>query len=128
MDTEEALFKIPPKRKRPRTNRKAKRSDIGESTVTDGDSESDASDCSVTYSVRASGFSAQTYTVEDIKTFLVKTKHARHVRIDEHFPDVDMFIEKTKVFMSDGCFTDQEVYRLKKILTKLLNGEGSEKA
>ncbi|KAL2096623.1 hypothetical protein ACEWY4_008771 [Coilia grayii] len=126
METDEALFKIP-KRKRPRANRKEKKSDLVESAITDGESESEFSDCSISYSLRASGFSPQTYTVDDIKAFLVKTKHARRVCIDDHFPDVDMFIEKTKCFMSDGDFTDQEVYRLKKILTKLSNGDGSDK-
>ncbi|KAL2079064.1 hypothetical protein ACEWY4_024808 [Coilia grayii] len=126
MEPDETVFKIP-KRKRPRANRKAKQTDLGESAITDGESESELSDCSITYSLRASGFSPQTYTVDDIKAFLVKTKHARRVRIDDHFPDVDMFIEKTKCFMSDGCFSDQEVYRLKKILTKLSNGDGNDK-
>ena len=68
-------------------------------------------------SERMSGFSNDTCTVEDMKSFLMKTKHARHVRIDDPFPNVKMFIEKNKLFAGESCFTDQERYRLKTILT-----------
>lgn len=39
--------------------------------------------------------------------------------MEEYFPDVLQFIEKAKIFRSDRGFTNQEVYRLKKILAKL---------
>ncbi len=47
------------------------------------------------------------------------TKNLRKVKIEDYFPDIMQFIEKIKTFRSENCFTDQEVYRLKKILTKL---------
>ncbi len=59
------------------------------------------------------------YNVDDIKLFLRVTKNARNVRITEYFPDLEKFAEKAKIFRSEGLFSDQEIYRLKKILTKV---------
>lgn len=39
--------------------------------------------------------------------------------INEYFPDIKQFVEKTKCFMMEGSFTNKEVYRLKKIVRKL---------
>lgn len=41
------------------------------------------------------------------------------MRITEYFPNLEQFVEKAKIFKREGLFTDQEVYRLKKILTKV---------
>ena len=57
--------------------------------------------------------------MEDIRAFLEKTKNRRNVRIDDFFPDIEQFCEKTRSFLGEGCFTEQEGYRLKKMLTKL---------
>jgi len=57
--------------------------------------------------------------MDDIRTFLKETKHGRNVRIGDLFADVEQFYTKMKSFMSDGFFTEQEVYRLKKVITKL---------
>ncbi|KAL2102369.1 hypothetical protein ACEWY4_001537 [Coilia grayii] len=88
-----SVFKVPSK-KRGCSRSKAKANKKGLSVdISDAESESDyASDCSVTCSVRTSGFSQQCYGVDDIKSFLSKTKHARNVKIDEFFPDVEQFI------------------------------------
>ncbi len=51
------------------------------------------------------------------------------VLVNEYFPDVGQFLEKAKNFMTESCFSNKEVYRLKKIVRKLnmnLN-DGSEK-
>lgn len=66
-----------------------------------------------------------------LKLFLRATKNNRGVRINEYFPDIKQFVEKTKCFMVEGSFTNKEVYRLKKIVSKLnseLSNEDSEKA
>lgn len=117
----EAVFKTPQKRrlKQRRTEKQAKMMDECDWSPTDTESESDVSECSVACSLPASGFSNQIYNVDDIKSFLKETKNARKVRIEEFFPDVVQFIEKAKLFKSEGSFTNQEVYRLKKILSKL---------
>lgn len=99
--------------------KQVKRIDDCDLSQTDTESESDFSECSITCSLPQSGFSSRSYKVEDIKSFLKVTKNARKVRVDEYFPDVLQFIEKAKAFRSDGGFTNQEVYRLKKILAKL---------
>lgn len=118
----DTTFKEPPKaikRKSSRKNSNKAKKNVLVHYKSDVESESEASDCSVTCSFQLSGYPGQTYTVDDIKCFLVKTKNARHVRIDQYFPDVELFIKQTKNFMSQGSFEDTEVYRLKKILTKL---------
>lgn len=39
----------------------------------------------------------------------------------EYFPDLKLFVDKTKILMSEGVFLDKEVYRLKKSVTKIQN-------
>lgn len=118
---EGCFFKTPQKRKliTCHTDKQAKKADNVSVSQTDTDSESDISECSFSASLPQSGFSSQTYTVDDIRTFLKVTKNLRKVKIDEYFPDIMQFTEKVKLFRSESCFTDQEVYRLKKIVTKL---------
>lgn len=77
------------------------------------------SDCSVSCSLRLSGVVAQSYTVQDIKNFLKQTKHVKKLQIDTYFPDVEQFITKAKLFISEGLVTRQEGFRLKKFVTKL---------
>jgi hypothetical protein len=68
--------------------------------------------------------------VDDIKLFLRATKNKRGVRVEEFFPDTKLFVDKTRLFMSEGLFTNKEIYRLKKIVRKLTsdsaNGDGEE--
>lgn len=121
MDLDDCAFKTPQKRrlKQHHIGKQAKRMDNCDLSQTDTESESDFSECSVSCSLPQSGFSSRLYTVDDIKSFLKVTKNARKVRVEEYFPDVAQFIEKAKAFRGDGSFTNQEVYRLKKILAKL---------
>ncbi|KAL2091539.1 hypothetical protein ACEWY4_013802 [Coilia grayii] len=115
------VFKTPNKRKGRRSSRRqAKKKDGSvDLSLTDAESESDMSDCSVTCSLRQSGFPSHSYEFQDIKTFLVQTKHARNVQINGFFPDVQQFVAKTKTLTAEGGFTNPEIYRLRKILTKL---------
>lgn len=107
------------KRKSTRMNSgKAKKTDLA-ITRNDTESESEFSDYSITCSLQPSGYTEQSYTVDDIKYFLAKTKHSRNVRVDEYFPNVELFINQTKTFIGAQSFTDPEVFRLRKILTKL---------
>ncbi len=43
----------------------------------------------------------------------------RKVLIEQYFPDAIQFIDKLRLYRNEGCFSNQEVYRLKKILAKL---------
>ena len=121
-EDEPKVFKDPPKiRKRTQSDESAKskkwKSARGQNTPT---IESDLeSDCSVDCSLRKGGYTSQVYTVEDIKTFLSETKNVRNVHIDDFFPDLEQFMSRTKQFISDGLFSNPEVYRLTKFLTKL---------
>lgn len=120
-ELDDCAFKTPLKRRleqRP-SDQQAKKGLVCDVSQTDTESESDFSECSVECSVPLSGFSNKSYSSDDIKSFLKATKNARKVRIEEHFPDVLQFIEKAKIYRSEGCFNNQEIYRLKKILAKL---------
>ncbi len=112
-------FKTPQKRKLVECHRQGKRKDGVGLSQTDTDSESDISECSFSASLPLGSFPSRIYSIDDIKSFLMTTKNLRKVKIEDYFPDIMQFIEKIKTFRSENCFTDQEVYRLKKILTKL---------
>lgn len=43
----------------------------------------------------------------------------RGVQIDGYFPDLRRLLENIMCSMSEGRFTDKEVYHLKKIVTKI---------
>lgn len=87
-------------------------------SVTGSESESVSSVDSV--SLRRSGRS--TYTLGKIKTFLQSTKGMKGVQVQEFFPDRELFIESARMAMKEiglGGLTEQEVYRLKKVVQKL---------
>ncbi|TWW78252.1 hypothetical protein D4764_11G0003730 [Takifugu flavidus] len=64
------------------------------------------------------------YSLSKIRSFLRTTKGMRSVQVEGYFPDLQLFQESTKYFMKTGSFgqasfTDQELYRLKKLLLKI---------
>lgn len=120
----DADFKEPPKtvkRKSTRSNSSANKAKkpVTDPHKSDIESENEASDCSITCSLALSGYPGQLYSADDIKSFLAKTKRAKHVRIDHYFPNVELFVEQTTKFIAQGCFVNNEVARLKRILGKL---------
>lgn len=129
METGQSEFKVPSKRKKSVECQavKAKKVDVEEVYGEDGiESGSESSDSSV--SLSQSDFSSQSYEVDDIKLFLRATKNKRGVRVDEYFPDIKQFVGKTKSFMSEGLFTNKEVYRLKKIVRKFTSDDANEES
>lgn len=64
------------------------------------------------------------YPFTKIQSFLQRTKGLRSVKIDEFFPDLKLFIDSVKFFMKNKensgqlTFTDQEIFRLKKLMIK----------
>lgn len=125
METAQANFKVPLKRRKPgRTgiDRHAKKSDTSD-LYDDSGSDSASSDSSVCLS--QSDFSGH-YEVDDIKLFLRATKNKRGVCIKDFFPNTEQFVENTKAFMMEGSFTNKEVYRLKKIVRKLNSDHSNE--
>ncbi|TWW53053.1 hypothetical protein D4764_0014910 [Takifugu flavidus] len=64
------------------------------------------------------------YSLSKFRSFLRTTKGMRSVQVEDYFPDLQLFQESTKYFMKTGSFgqpsfTDQEMYRLKKLLVKV---------
>ncbi|GAA6111723.1 uncharacterized protein LOC125139265 [Tachysurus ichikawai] len=59
---------------------------------------------------------ADTYTAKEIKRFLQKTKNMKGVKVDQHFPDRQSFVDSATTIIrnKNKSFTHQEVYRLKK--------------
>lgn len=125
--SDETLFKIPNiKRKRARkSSEMAKTSrpttagsvklDDSEGSMID-DSDSEVVDSKTGRSRRSD------YNFDKIKSFLQKTKNAKNVQFEEFFADRRMFINSVIVLMKgEGGeqFTVQEIYRLKKLVSKL---------
>lgn len=120
-ELDDCTFKTPQKRRleqRP-SDEKAKKGFNPDVSQTDTESESDFSECSATCNLSQSGSSSRSYSADDIKSFLKETRNVRKVRIEQYFPDTIQFIDKVRMYRNEGCFSNQEVYRLKKILAKL---------
>ncbi|XP_073712913.1 uncharacterized protein [Misgurnus anguillicaudatus] len=121
IEMEQAGFKVPIKRKKTGDSQivRAKKAGVEDIHVEDGiDSDSESSDSSVSFS---QSDLHSTYEVDDVKLFLRATKNKRGVRVEQFFPDIKQFVDKTRMFMSEGLFTNKEIYRLKKIVRKLVS-------
>lgn len=65
------------------------------------------------------------YSMLSIKKFLKSTKGAKNVKIESMFPDLQLFIDSVKNFKKSSesagekVFTDQEIFRLKKLVLKV---------
>lgn len=62
------------------------------------------------------------YNFDKIKSFLQRTKNVKNVQVEDFFADLRMFINSVTVLMrGEGGeqFTVQEIYRLKKLVSKL---------
>ncbi|KAI3359593.1 hypothetical protein L3Q82_013785 [Scortum barcoo] len=65
------------------------------------------------------------YSPVDIKKFLQGTKGTRLLKVEDHFSDLKLFIEsakpltKTSGDVGESVLTEQEIYRLKKLIVKL---------
>ena len=140
MAEEENLLKAPKKRKtstgsngsqsNKNANRKAKRNEPNKTakeqqdTDSSDDSRTDSDgDVSEAKAAARKGRTRQAYSVKKIKQFLQKTKNLKGVDVGDHFSDREIFVEFARLHMRKGSFTDQEVYRLKKIVQKLSSGK-----
>lgn len=61
------------------------------------------------------------YELRQVKDFLQQTKNMKKVKVEEHFADKELFLHSVRAHMSreKGGYTDQETYRLKKILQRI---------
>ena len=59
------------------------------------------------------------YPLEKIKKFLSDTKGLRGLQIEDFYPDLKGFVRSVTLLMKESVFTDQEVYRLKKMVSKV---------
>ena len=65
------------------------------------------------------------YSPADIKSFLQGTKGSRLVKVEDHFSDLKLFVESARPLtkksgnFGDDVLTEQEIYRLKKLLLKV---------
>ncbi len=84
--------------------------------------ESDRESVSSVDSVSLRRSERNAYTLEKIKAFLQSTKGMKGVQVEDFFPDRELFIKSARVSMKEkgfGGLTEQEIYRLKKIVQKL---------
>jgi len=120
MDMDQVVFKTPLKRKKNDKSmvlKQARKNQEG-NKVDNESSEGECSDSSGSVCSQSS-WSCLEYGVDEIKKFLKVTKNMRGVKVEEYFPDLRRLLENIRSLMSEGRFTDKEVYRLKKIVTKI---------
>jgi len=125
--SEETLFKVPnTKRKRNKkstgatkmsrqTNAEPEKHDDTEGSMVD-DSDGEVVDS------RAGRSRRRDYNFDKIKSFLQRTKNVKNVQFEDFFADRRMFINSVTMLMrNEGGeqFTVQEIYRLKKLVSKL---------
>lgn len=124
MMRDEELFKVPStKRKRVKKSPKPKST----SQVADSDDDTECgsvedSDVEATASRNVQHDHQGVYTVGKIRLFLQKTKNMKNVKVEEYFPDCKLFIDSVAMTMrgdSEEHFTVQEMFRLKKFVSKL---------
>ena len=88
-----------------------------DSEVSEGECVSDSSDVPLFNSSQRK----KMFTVEKFKSFLQQTKNQHGLRIEEHFPDLNLFISSARLHMSqreESGLTDQEVFRIKKLVLR----------
>lgn len=121
METENSQpFKVPLKRKMTKNEgavKLVKKVDVSELADEEDESDEYSSDSSSVLS--QSECQIQGYDVQSIKLFLKTTKNKRNVNVENFFRNTLLFVERSRSLMSEGCFTEREVYRLKKIVRKL---------
>lgn len=122
----ESIFKVPTKRKKncqSKVIKQAKKDkNEAESLTSDNDADStdsNTSDCSYLSSQNDNENQTIVYGVEKISKFLKDTKGLPGVQVEDYFPDRSAFIDDVKFLMKEGVFADKEVYRLRKIVSKL---------
>ena len=131
---DEAVFKVPSvKRKSNRgeivtplkkkaqdeTITKSSRVVLNASDLSGSESEQELSEVQVEEEVRQD-YSG--YSLERMKNFLQRTKGMRNVEVIDYFPDLSLFVDSVKSLMKqkgEGCLSNPEVYRLKKIVQKV---------
>jgi len=121
-EQEQFSFKTPQKRKMKNKLLDAKISKtigLQNEEMQDTESDSDSSECSMTFSQGETNVTDRTYGPEDIKLFLRATKNKRGVNMKEYFPDLKQFADQAKSWMASDSFTNKEVYRLKKIVRNI---------
>lgn len=102
---EQPVFKTPLKRKLllDHATRQVKKVEKGEPVSDHAENESDFSDCASVNS--QGGLAGWGYGVDVVKLFLSVSRNAA-----AYFSDLDQFAESTKNLMSEGHFTDKEVF------------------
>ncbi len=139
MMDDDSFFKTPTLKRKTngkRRGKKARKEQVQEKQMKDVDqgvtsecsnsddsfSESENESISSVDSVSLRRSERNVYTSAKIKEFLQKTKGMKGVQVEAFFPDRDLFIESARISMKEkgtGSLTEQEGYRLKKMVQKL---------
>ncbi|KAK3533270.1 hypothetical protein QTP70_014323 [Hemibagrus guttatus] len=122
---DEPVFKVPNKRKK-QGKGQGKKQARKDTEVEERESDSDdcISDSVLTFDSQEEQINV-VYSAEDIKEFLRNTKWQKNVALEEFFPDRKQFIHDVKFFRREGAFVDVEIFRLKKLITRV-NRENSD--
>lgn len=116
---DEPTFKVPTKRKK-KAKGQGKKQAKKETRAEQRESDSDDSVSDSVLNVDSQEEQLNVvYSAEDIKEFLKNTKWQKNVAIEEFFPDCKQFLHDVRHFRKEGAFIDVEIFRLKKLITKV---------
>ncbi|KAK3555034.1 hypothetical protein QTP86_005696 [Hemibagrus guttatus] len=123
---DEPVFKVPNKRKK-QGKGQGKKQAKKDTKVEERESDSDdcISDSVLTFDSQEEQINV-VYSAEDIKEFLRNAKWQKNVALEEFFPDRKQFIHDVKFFRREGAFVDVEIFRLKKLITRAVSGQGAQ--
>ena len=130
----EPVFKRPANRAR--SSPRAKKSKVNSAVLsflsgTEGATVSDSEENSASDSERESSDSSifekctsrsGVYSTEQVRRFLRKTKGKRNVKVENYFPDLEVFLQTAKGLIrsvEEGGIGEPEVHRLKKLVLKV---------
>lgn len=132
MGDEDKLLKVPRLKRKSQSSRRdsqAKRGtgseekEAGEQGGSESEScmeEDSAEDGDEEAAVSKKRRNKKSYSVEKIKVFLQKTKNTKGVKVEEYFSDKELLANSAQQKMrSKKTFTEQEVYRLKKMVQRI---------
>ena len=136
MERDEEVLKVPRLKRKTRSDSgtsKAKKGTVKKGGRGAAESESgmetDSAD-SESSDIRAgSQKSSRSYSAGKMKVFLQKTKNMKGLKLEDYFSDKEQFSNSARLHMSSkgrGGFTDQEIYRLKKIVQKIRQGKNND--
>ena len=129
MEGEEETLKVPHLKRKTRSSNGSSKAKKGAgkkggrgAAGSESNMETDSADSESSDFRAGSQRNVRSYSVGKIKGFLQKTKNMKGLKIEDYFSDKEQLSNSARLHMSSkgrGGFSDQEIYRLKKIVQRV---------